>query len=124
MGGSYRFATDLVGLAVDFAADFEAPAGDLAADDLAADDFARRAAFSASSRAAVDIVGTRDLRPRARKGRFQFSPRSARKVSGISGIASPSSRTERAAISAMSARTSAMTYDGRRALAACTRFVR
>src|ERR1035437_30938 len=58
-----------------------------------------------------------------RRGRFHPTARSARNDAGISATARFSSVTARAAASARSARTSAITLDGRRALAAWTRFV-
>ena len=58
-----------------------------------------------------------------RSGRFQSWATSARKLAGIAITPFGSSMTARAAASARSLRTSEMTFDGRRARAACTRFV-
>jgi len=58
-----------------------------------------------------------------RKGRFQSSALSARKLAGIASTPVGSSITASTAASARSLRTSAMTLDGRLARAACTRLV-
>jgi hypothetical protein len=105
---------DFDALARDFEAlalDFEALAFDLLlraerADDRA--DLARR---------------LRAERERVYSGRFQPTARSARNDRGMLSIPSSESVTARAAASARSARTSLITFAGRRARAACTRFV-
>ena len=106
---------DFEALAFDFDAlaffDFEALAFDLAlcaerADER--DDLARR---------------LRAERERVYSGRFHPTARSARNDRGMSRMPRFESVTARAAASARSARTSLITFAGRRARAACTRFV-
>lgn len=107
-------ALDLDELAFDFDAvafDFEALAFDLMLRAERADereDLARR---------------LRAERERVDSGRFQPTARSARNDLGMLRMPRFESVTARAAASARSARTSLITFAGRRARAACTRFV-
>ena len=69
------------------------------------------------------LFADRDLLRATRAGRFQPTALSARNVVGMETTLSGLSTTAAAAASARSARTSEMTFAGRRARAAWTRFV-
>jgi hypothetical protein len=104
---------DFLALALDFEAlalDFEALAFDL----LLRAERAERADLARRLRAE---------RERVYSGRFHPTARSARNDRGMLSIPCSESVTARAAASARSARTSLITFAGRRARAACTRFV-
>ena len=98
-----------------FAADFDAVAEGLFAVDFEPE------LFDDDALAECD-VRPRDLRA-TRTGRFQPVALSARNVRGIEMMLSGLSTTAAATASARSARTSEITFAGRRARAACTRFV-
>jgi hypothetical protein len=118
------------GLAADFdAVDFDAvdfDAVDFDAVDFAGDFFAvafELEPFDAALRVAVGLRLRAERDRATRVGRFQPTALSARNVRGIERMFSGLSITAAAAASARSARTSEITFAGRRARAAWTRFV-
>ena len=86
-------------------------------------DFALRDARAERDDRAADLERLRAERERVYTGRFQPTARSARNDAGMLRMPVCESVTASAAASARSARTSLITFAGRRAFAACTRLV-